>query len=296
MSLLFKTDTALINSLGQPTFDLDSLFLGLPAAQTIVEKSFIKTRTYSKYNGHRRQYDTMRQVISKGSVVTVEFSEALTLSDIDVLKAGFGLYREEGLGQIIVQSNLLQTSQPAFAAFSPTSKKTTTSFAKSVEQNPLVAWVNTQADATQEAITQERIATKIAQGLSEFYQALRDSYKISDDTEFGPGKTQWNAVRSLVVERTLSPKKIKDDLFDGHNTNRGICMSAEGVDWHIALKDDYTVGEGVYLREQFEQLLDEHLFNAYSNKSNSWHCDAVIKTVNLVINQNLWLAKQGAHA
>lgn len=74
------------------------------------EHSFIRTRKYSPWNAFWNRRMRERQVITKGSVITLE--GPIDSNELkNEFKKGFGLYREEGLGQILVNPDFLSTER-----------------------------------------------------------------------------------------------------------------------------------------------------------------------------------------
>lgn len=100
---------------------------GMPGAEMDLARSFIRSARYSPYNAFRRRHDLERQVIVAGSVLV--FRAAPT--DLDELRArlagGVGEYRLDGLGRVLVQPALLESSQVALhgAESTPSSESQT---------------------------------------------------------------------------------------------------------------------------------------------------------------------------
>ncbi|GAA3657885.1 RAMP superfamily CRISPR-associated protein [Flavivirga jejuensis] len=64
--------------------------------------SQIKYRTYTPYNGHRKNWDAERLIIEKGSVFVLE-------KEIEIAKHCVGHYNSEGYGNILVNPSFLTT-------------------------------------------------------------------------------------------------------------------------------------------------------------------------------------------
>lgn len=93
---------------GAPTLIPDGSHFGLSSVVLDTQKSFIRTRSYAPFNGTRRANDLERQVIAKGSVITFtktdgqSFSAAETAALNERLSLGAGLYRQDGLGRLLL--------------------------------------------------------------------------------------------------------------------------------------------------------------------------------------------------
>jgi CRISPR-associated protein Csx10 len=90
---------------GQPTLRPTASLLGLPSGFTLdIERSAIRTRRYSPWNGHRQRPDLERQVIIAGSVLVWSTDGAvLEESQIQQLALGVGEHTAAGLGQLLVE-------------------------------------------------------------------------------------------------------------------------------------------------------------------------------------------------
>jgi hypothetical protein len=86
--------------------------LGLPLSyRWLPERSFLRVRTWSPYNGKRRRFDLERQVIAAGSVLTFAWDGPPGEADVDrlrqILDQGVGDYRQDGLGRLVLDPPLL---------------------------------------------------------------------------------------------------------------------------------------------------------------------------------------------
>jgi len=113
--VLVVTDTALRDEeTGQPRLLPRGEDFGLPGWVVDDERTFLRTRAWSPFHGKRRRPDLERQVIEAGSVVVLARSGgSVDTRDVDEAReataAGVGDWREEGLGQVLVQPTLLAT-------------------------------------------------------------------------------------------------------------------------------------------------------------------------------------------
>ncbi len=106
--LFCASDLALRNAdTGTPTCTLEwPDGFGLATAHPVPQLCYVRTRRYAPFNGKRWARDLERQVICKGSVLTWERSEPFTAQELKELQQkldyGFGDYRQDGLGQLLV--------------------------------------------------------------------------------------------------------------------------------------------------------------------------------------------------
>jgi len=111
LQLYCLSDIALANpKTAAPQLVPDDAFIGLPARFS-AEKSFLRVRSYAPFNKTRKHFDLERQVIVKGSVLVFERDGGFSSDELNQLQqrfaAGVGLYRQEGLGQILVNPPFL---------------------------------------------------------------------------------------------------------------------------------------------------------------------------------------------
>ncbi len=107
--LLCVSDLALGDpNTGQPTLRPAPEHFGLSSGRYSAARSFVRSRAYSPFNGHRRRPDPERQIITQGSVLAFERVDAGELKPlVEAAARGFGRYREAGLGQVTVNPGLL---------------------------------------------------------------------------------------------------------------------------------------------------------------------------------------------
>lgn len=86
--------------------------LGLPLSyRWLPDRSYLRVRTWSPYNGKRQRFDLERQVIAAGSVLA--FASDGPPDDVEVdrlrriLDQGVGDYRQDGLGRLVLDPPLL---------------------------------------------------------------------------------------------------------------------------------------------------------------------------------------------
>ena len=84
---------ALVDTYGNPSYDLRYLCEGLESSNIVHESCQIRTSSFTPYNGAMQTKTYERLIIEKGSVIVLK---DLTQTQIDVLQHGVGVYLSEG--------------------------------------------------------------------------------------------------------------------------------------------------------------------------------------------------------
>jgi hypothetical protein len=108
------SDVALTDGCGLPQLLPTAPALGLGEGTLVPEHTHLRFRSYSPWNRFRGCYDTERQVISAGSVITLKLARQ---PEGATLRAG--LYQAEGLGVLAVNPAYLLAPQPVFTSATP---------------------------------------------------------------------------------------------------------------------------------------------------------------------------------
>lgn len=112
--LLLLSDLCLADINGQPALWPQPGLLGLASGRIEPAATFIRTRSYSPWNAYRRAPDLERQVIVRGSVISLS-----GVDDDDWLvrarSEGLGLHTGQGLGSVLVNPAFLDHDRPAFS-------------------------------------------------------------------------------------------------------------------------------------------------------------------------------------
>lgn len=213
LRLWLLSDLALLDDNGNPLLSPTAKALGLPeGSQWQVNQSFIRTRSYTPFNGKRQSYDLERQVISRGSVLVFSLPRPLTEEETQSLSF-VGQYQAMGLGKLAVNPALLADASPVFDK----AKETTTLEAKAVaEPNSLLVRV---LNNKKTALNQNSKVEKQAKDLVVQIQTALNSAaawlglpKGSYPSE-APARTQWGEVRNLAVTYSKQPDQLDYLLF-----------------------------------------------------------------------------------
>jgi CRISPR-associated protein Csx10 len=100
---------------GAPTLVPSPRALGLPAGafEWLSERSYLRTRRYSPFNSTRARPDLERQVVEAGSVIAVAPAADWSPERLEgALSTGVGDYRQDGLGELLVDPWLLAGEAP----------------------------------------------------------------------------------------------------------------------------------------------------------------------------------------
>jgi hypothetical protein len=246
------SDLALTDEQGMPTLVPD---FGLSGVTFDPAKSFLRIRSYAPFNGTRRRFDLERQVIAKGSVLVYggnPASEELK-SFLERIAKGIGLYRQEGLGKILVNPSFL--AQFGFAASAAVSLPVAEPPVLSASNTPLSQWLLARTS------TQEQACKTIEQ-----------VEKWVDDLVSGPcpKNSQWGQLRNIAFLKTI------DEIREGIKQ-----LCTKGVaekQWSKTVKVDgkkteygkflveVVLAEGVSLEAARQRLY--HLGNRIPRRSN----------------------------
>jgi CRISPR-associated protein Csx10 len=200
LRLLLVSDACLQDLSGLPTLEAQPAHLGLSEAglSFIPELSFVRARRYSPWNAHRGSYQSERQLLVAGSVITLKSERGWPLPWLQGLQAGIGIHRASGLGEVCIHSPLLQGAQPVFAPKAPVAAP---------ERSP--AALAAPTDATAQRLLQlleRRAGIRSGQSQAEqwvqsqlkallnTWQTLRSYLALDDKAAYGPGNTQWGMV------------------------------------------------------------------------------------------------------
>lgn len=116
--LYAKSRWALVDSQGNPTYDLTYLCEGLDV-NVLYEESQIRTTTFTPYNRTMQTKTYERAAIEKGSVIVLKNASDEVLSS---LKKGIGVYLSEGFGEVLINPPFLMRKEVSLTS-SDTSPK-----------------------------------------------------------------------------------------------------------------------------------------------------------------------------
>jgi CRISPR/Cas system CSM-associated protein Csm3 (group 7 of RAMP superfamily) len=213
LSIWLQSDLCLLDNHGQPNLFPQCLSMlddQLPKASLDLSQSFIRKRSYNVWNAFKRGYDTERHVIVAGSVLTYQLEIPLTHDQNQLLMSGVGLYRENGLGQVLV--NRPHTLLDSFNVKATIEVKTSSTLP--AVSHPLVGWLISQHEGKTGFDDIRQKSKYAAKTLYSFYESNRRMLGLDNGIAVGPSKSQWGSV--LAAAKTAnSNKSLKEKLFDG---------------------------------------------------------------------------------
>ena len=191
MTLFLVSDLALEKN-GRPVLTPQGDDIGLPGASIDLTRSFLRTRRYTPWNAYHNTRMTERQVICHGSVLTFT---GVTPDKVEewrkAFSQGLGLYRQEGLGSILVN--------PAFVLKPPKMSEGRIDLCTGLDES-----FTSDADGENASLLrllEHRRQTALLQAEAirlgrdwacEWYKMLK---KLMKDGQPFPGKAQWASLR-----------------------------------------------------------------------------------------------------
>ncbi len=187
VTLVLNSDTALADPLsGEPAQIPHPAHFGFPEDwKLVVPKSAWSVRRFVPYNGKRRSRDLERRVLERGSTLTFAGATKVDVQALEVaLESGVGLFRQEGLGQVVVEPWFLATLHPEFREYSaeqqvPVGQK---------PESPLADWILEQS---RQVVAEERVVLQAEVSARELSTRLGRARRKRDPV---PSRSQWNAV------------------------------------------------------------------------------------------------------
>lgn len=240
ITLWLLSDLALVDKTGQTCLHPDSALEGtFPAHWTWNgEKSFIRTRRYSPYNGKRQCHDMERVVLSRGSVLHFDSEQNLTAEELHKINQGMGLYREFGLGRVCINHSF--TTKPNFAPTQP-KKSLPNHNGKQTKTitSPLINALRRRASTGTERAANSETASEIFQKLCTNLEAARHWNGIAPGSpmETAPTNSQWGLLRELAAQHRHQGSALKDALCKKENSllNSG--------SWSVEVNPQETLGD-----------------------------------------------------
>lgn len=250
---------------GQPTLTPSLEDLGLVELDSenpgnlIAKKSYIRTRQYSPYNGHRRSYDLQKQVICQGSILVYPKANI----NADVLKTGLGFYTESGHGQVVsidedwkkvFQQNLELQKIEEPNKDSNENFKLETPLAKLLQSR--------HQDISGKEMLQKEV-NKYIKEFAELYRSIRRYNGIALGTDVGPSNTQWSRIRELATKVQFQDKaQLSAGLFCGSLIDKKKNAQSTAI---IKFGDDaWTLSDD---RHNFASKLKD-IFNKFKDEPN----------------------------
>jgi len=241
LTLWLLSDLALLGTNGQSTLTPKPELLGLPTGSTwLSERSYIRTRRYSPYNGKRRCHDPERQVLNRGSVLRYQLPRALDTKESEGVQSA-GLYRESGLGRIAINPSLLDGRHPTFEPLTARSTSSTIITA-STPSTALVSLLLRRAALAGDKTQTETLALAIFNQLLVLLQQAR----VWNGLPLGqplaaPGRSQWGGIKQLASDQRDRPETLWRALLGG---DKAVIRDRSG--WNLATGPSTTLAAGMH--------------------------------------------------
>jgi len=184
---------ALVDTYGNPSYDLRYLCEGLESSNIVHESCQIRTSSFTPYNGAMQTKTYERLIIEKGSVIVLK---DLTQTQIDVLQHGVGVYLSEGFGELLLNpSFLMQENVMTLAEKKPASPKKDSRevIEKAFSEQSVQFLVNRHNESLETLALATEVQTFIAANPKTYTKKMN---------------SQWGAIRSLCA--TQNDETIKD--------------------------------------------------------------------------------------
>lgn len=190
---------------GAPVLHPIASDFGLPVGCTpVLSKWFLRTRSYAPWNAFFQCRMSERQVLCKGSVLTFAVATDAHFDTVSVqnyLAPGIGMYREEGLGQVLLDPEWLRKAPELKRA---TSLPRTAQPSK--PQTPLVSYLSAKsADKEAELLAYQN-------GIEWAQNFFSLSEKLRRDKRPTPGKSQWANIREIATRCIERPNDLLSEM------------------------------------------------------------------------------------
>lgn len=217
-------------------------------------ESFVRTGKTRYYNNARGGLDSARVFVARGSVLVYEYEysgdeERLKTILGNLQNEGCGLSRQLGFGRVMVNPDWISQGElkddvPLFESgfkFAPEgSSLHAADSSQDPDKDPEVQWLKEMAAGRVLSLGIDDMAADLLKKILDIYSSARTYLGIKNDTDFGPGKTQWQSLRSALcslssLDRTKEAilEKIKEVTIGGKEENRAGKEMQEDDIWNI---------------------------------------------------------------
>ena len=224
--------------------------------------SFVRSGKTRLYNNKRGGLESARVFVCRGSVLVYEYTyqgdEAALKTILQKLQEeGVGLSRHLGCGRVLVNPSCLVSQgeiekgvklfESGFlfkpAADSSVNSKSAASGVFGNDEDLEVQWLKDMHKFALEDAAIGKLSGKLLAKIVDLYKAGRSYLGIKDDDDFGPGKTQWMALKTALTSLLSQDfkqddikKKIKGVTVAGKAENRNGKDMQEDKIWNIKLE------------------------------------------------------------
>ncbi|WP_018158300.1 hypothetical protein [Thioalkalivibrio sp. ALE14] len=261
LTLWLLSDLALRDERGQPTLQPWPQYLGLPAeTRWDHEKSFLRTRSYSPYNGKRRGRDADRQVIARGSVLHYTLPAGTPPEALPALEHGLGHYREAGLGQAVARPRMI--ADESLQVEAPPEGTTDAGPRPSAPDSALLRRLRRMAASEFLEFDAEHRARRVFEALvaslgeARSWQGIPPNAPLAEDEV--PGRSQWGRLRDAANRHRGDPDGLWRALFEPPKQSRESSDPEDAIvrarsGWQLKLGPD---PEQDFLGRRLERALE----------------------------------------
>ena len=254
VTLWCLADLALLDAWGQPTLAPSPQALGVSRGRVDWERSFLRFRRYAPWNAYRCAYDLERQVIRRGSIITLtDVVPPLTDAERSRLTAGIGVHREAGLGQVSMGPQLLAGPAPVVApgashplvSVDPQLLAGPAPVVAPGASHPLITWLTAGQAGSATRSAAEQQAQAQAKALAERYRLARAFIGLAANQPIGPSPAQWGSIyeRARTADDLVA---LRQALFAGDDA---LCKP-RGEGWRDQFRDE--TGDETAIRSFFD--------------------------------------------
>lgn len=276
LTLWLTSDMQLQNN-AQPTLIPEPQVLGLPdGTQWVTEASFLRTRRYSMYNAYRRHYDKERQVISRGSVLRYQLPADFDDYDrlYQKLARGIGVQTECGLGQVLINPEMLSSTHPVWDNTSKTSKTVNTATVVKPKNSRLLNTLLRKQQVAEVGTKPRQIAAEVFEKLcakivqARRYQGLVRGMPLAPTP---PSRTQFGRLKELANHYRSDSKELWQHLFTNKNAmlkistetdkdNRQSGATHKSAGWEIKYAPNTRASLGQFMQDELAKCKSESYF------------------------------------
>lgn len=252
-AVYLAADLCLLDERAQPCLQPDGTMLGLGELPLDPARSFIRTRRYAPWNAHRRAHDMERQVISRGSVLV--FKGRPDAAAIERLHAdGAGLYRNQGLGRVLVDPWFVAGSIGAFEDAGSADREGPAR-SEPPPDTPLIRLLRARAGTRDVEIQLVRHAEKLRENLVAQLRQARIASGVLDSQVFGPSKSQWSKLENLPggYSREALYREIFGDPQQRDRSKQVGLARADNENWSTPI---WVGSEHKSISDWFRDVLD----------------------------------------
>ena len=213
-TLLYLASDLYLEENGIPVTRLKAKHFGLDSnIQIDWEHSFVRIRKYSPWNSFWKGRMRERQVIRRGSVITLK--KQLDTEELKKrFEKGYGLFREEGLGKILVNPGFLCKDKIDLQKYENSSSdiQVLGLVNESLSDKALIDILRNRSSAQSDSLRSKEIGKKWANSWYEHW------YDGKFDIELLPKKTQWRQILDIFSNFEGTNQTI-EETFNNYCSN-----------------------------------------------------------------------------